>query len=277
MNKTILVNGQWQGGADTETYVAAMQLRDYLAQNHAVQSVLTNLETTLIVKHGIKGCKIITEQIREALGMLHKTAPKKLLTVGGGCDADFASIAYMNEACNGDLVVVWMDGHGDINAPEESDSHLFYGMPIRALLGDCPPISNLAARPLNPDQVILLGSRDLDAGEEAYITKHDISLIPVLNNEDDIAGQLAAAIKKTGKSNVYIHLDLDVLDPGDFSDTPLPVADGYALNDILFALDQLYLNYTVVGTGLFEYKPIEHIPNELMKIIDRIERWYDKD
>jgi len=93
-----------------------------------------------------------------------------VFTVGGGCDADIASILYANERYDSDLVVLWMDAHGDINEPSSSGTHLFYGMPIRALLGDCgKSFLDIINKPLIPDQFIHFGGRDIEPEEKTFI------------------------------------------------------------------------------------------------------------
>lgn len=264
----ILINGQWQGGGKIETCTASQKLKEYLEKNNTVECANVNRKMELKEESGIKGCRILYEQIRDTIQLLKEKAPKLLTTVGGGCDADTASIAYLNALYEGDLAVVWMDGHGDINAPSESESHLFYGMPLRALLGDCPPISDLVQKKLSPDQIILFGSRELDQSEQRYIADNDVSHIPVMQDSTDMLDALHSALKKSGRGHVYIHLDLDVLDPGEFPDTPLPaMGRGYAAENILKALKDLMDNQDVVGTGIFEFKYNGNIPDFLKEVL----------
>ena len=57
----------------------------------------------------------------------------------------------------------------------------------------------------------------------------------------------------TLNKNVYIHFDLDVLDPIEFSDTPLPVPDGLRFSDAMYFLKSLAQSHNIVGMGLYEY------------------------
>lgn len=270
MNKVILINGQWQGGGSLDTYTASLQLKQFLRVNYNLHSVPIDTKEPLALENGIIGSQVIQKQIHEALHILNTTAPERLITIGGGCDADVASIAYLNDKYQGDLAVIWMDGHSDINAPAESESHLFYGMPIRSLLGECPSISDMVSRPLEPEQVILFGSQDMDPSEVQYVSCHPISHIPVLNHKEELRNQLQTAIDKTGRHHVYIHLDLDVLDPLEFPYTPLPVKDGYSLENLHYALQYLMDTFNVMGMGIFEYIAQENLPDELKRILDFI-------
>ncbi|MGI6591169.1 MAG: arginase family protein [Eggerthellaceae bacterium] len=262
----ILLNGQWQGGADLETFYGSRQLGTYLSSRHSIECMPIDLDASLEIEQGIYGGSILLRQICRTLQFLNTRMPERLIAVGGGCDADVASIAYLNRRLDGDLTVLWMDAHGDLNAPGESASHLFYGMPLRALAGDCPPISDSIARPLAPNQIVLMGSRDLDEGERRYLTCNHVSCIPVLDSIPEMIAHLDSALEASGRTHVYLHLDLDVLDPKDFSATPLPVPHGYHSTHLLAALEHLKTRHLLVGAGLFEYVPQDALPEMIPQI-----------
>ena len=111
---------------------------------------------------------------------LESGQPDKLFTVGGGCDADFTSIAYMNQKHNGNLKILYFDAHGDINSPEESESKLFYGMPLRCLMKDLDScVFPFIRYDIKPDQIIHIGARELDDAEVQFMNKNCIFRITV--------------------------------------------------------------------------------------------------
>lgn len=164
--KEILINGQWQGGGNKETLYGARAIAD---MRSPYDTVPVSEDPQLEMESGIIGYKAIRRQISDALRILEEKNPDTLITIGGGCDADIASIAYMNRKHNGKLSVIWFDAHGDLNSPDESISHLFYGMSLRTLLGECDPISELIPLPLSPKQIIHIGGRDFDKAELEFI------------------------------------------------------------------------------------------------------------
>lgn len=89
----ILINGQWQGGGNRETLDAALALSKRIKSPFHMTSV--SEEPHLKLAHGIYGFDNIREQTSQALSLLREYAPDRLLTVGGGCDADIASISYL--------------------------------------------------------------------------------------------------------------------------------------------------------------------------------------
>ena len=110
--------------------------------------------------------------------------------LGGCCCAHVGAIRGL-AARHGRLAVVWLDAHGDLNTPESSPSGNAWGMPLRLALDE----GSVATT-----DVALVGARDLDPPEAAYVAEHGI--------DDDVGRALA------GADAVYVALDVDVLEPG---------------------------------------------------------------
>jgi len=145
-------------------------------------------------------------------------------------------------------------------------------MPLRLLLGEGPEeMLSLAFSQLSPDQVFLAGTRDLDPAEERYIADHDLTLLPPAELADPEA--LIAAIRARGYTDIYLHLDLDILDPDDFPHLLIPVPGGVPLPHLLSLLEHLTESFTVPGASLVEYVPREGIePAGLDRILDLLVR-----
>lgn len=255
MDSVVLINGQWQGGADRVTLDGAKEIEDlYLMQENHVCVPVSSQTESLACAHDVIGYSAICTQTQTALALLRRKSANYVFTIGGGCDADVASILYANETYNGDLAVLWMDAHGDCNTPASSRTHLFYGMPIRALLGDCGKFFSGEYEFLKPDQLMHLGGRDIEPEEKAFLHARQI---PVFSDmySDLLVDEIVAAVQQTGKRNLYIHLDLDVLDPTEFPHVPVPVAGGLSVKRLFPLLTELRSRIHVVGFGLFEYEP----------------------
>lgn len=150
--------------------------------------------------------------------------------------------------------VLWIDAHADLNTPESSPSKTFHGMPLRLLLGEGDSILKQSLFSyLKPSQIILYGTRDLDKPEEKYIQEKNISTNTIT------------------KSNLYIHLDLDVIDPLEISDVKCPSPNGVGFEKLKEMLTQLKSKYNIVGASLVEYAPktkkIDERVSELSRII----------
>lgn len=255
MNKLNLINPQWQGGADIAVLAGTREIEALYLKDAAFVRVPVSEDTGLTAENGILGYRVIQSQTQAALAILRDSGAERVFTVGGSCDADAASILYANERYRGDLAVLWLDAHGDLNAPEESATHLFYGMPVRMLLGGCgEAFADVVQTPMEPRQFVHIGVRDLEAAESRFMRRHMIPLIPA-RGAADLPGAVREALKRSGKRYLYIHLDLDVLDPVDFPHTPVPAGAGLPVSELLTLLTALRQETDPVGFGIFEYIP----------------------
>ena len=148
--------------------------------------------------------------------------------------------------------MVWFDAHGDLNTPSSSPSGHFHGMVLRTLVGDGPPeyVAELR-RPLQPKQIFLAGTRDLDPGELAYVREAGISLTPPAAFTDPRA--VAAAVRARGYRNVYLHLDMDCFDPDEFPDALVLTPGGPSFASVKAMLVELRAAFCVAGCSFVEY------------------------
>ncbi len=254
MQKLTIVIPQWQGGGqDLCTYDGAFAMNENYLHGAADEIVEISTEDISPVKENILGYDDILAGMKRVNEALTAAEPEKIFTIGGGCDADTPCAAWLNKVCDGDMAVVYIDSHGDLNTPESSESHLYYGMSLRALAGDCAPeyIDNLPST-ISPEQLITCGARNLDPEEVRYKEEHHVPDFTVDELEKD-PGLAAEAILKKGFGNAYIHIDLDVLDPDEFRLTPLEEPDGMTKQTLLELIRKIREKVNVVGFGILEY------------------------
>lgn len=149
----------------------------------------------------------VSEHVRETLDGLRD---ERTVVIGGDCGVAVPAIGHV---AGDDLAVVWFDAHGDLHSPDTSPSGAFAGMALRAVLGGAPDGLGLTPGRISPERVVLAGARDLDPAESDYMRTAGTHHLPAT----DIAERLAEAITATGARRVYVHIDLDVLDPAHMS------------------------------------------------------------
>lgn len=189
-------------------------------------------------------------QVRDAQFAALADISGLVITIGGDCGADLASVQYA-AAHHDAMAVVWIDAHADLNTPEESPSRAFHGMVLRTLLGDGPQ-ALLAHPPLSPGRVILAGTRALDDGELAYI---ETAGIPILPPDSLTAESLTEALAASGATSVYLHVDLDVLDPAEFSSLGYPEPFGISLTSLLSVIAAAKAALPLAGAAVTEFAP----------------------
>ncbi|GAA3767639.1 arginase family protein [Microbacterium kribbense] len=135
-----------------------------------------------------------------------------VLTIGGdsgvATTAALAAVGATGGTIDPKAVVVWFSSHAGLHDPGSSPTGAFDSMSARALLEDAAP--RPAEFSLAADRLILAGVRAVDAAEADVIERLGVS---VLSADELTPDALAAAVAGLGASHVFIHVDLDVLDP----------------------------------------------------------------
>jgi arginase len=255
----ILFFPQWQGAGqgnriDKPAQVLMDSLRTALAAL-PVSEIALDPADTLAREGGIWGRSVILRQLTDARGQLMQAAPKRIFTIGGDCGIEVASVAYLN-AQHDDFALVWLDGHADLNTPETSPSGTFHGMPLRVLMGEGDPaFTALVSKPLTPQQVMMAGVRDLDPAEREYVEQHGILNLPV--GTPDIAALIVTELRRRGVRHVYIHFDLDALDPAAFPYMHYPAANGFSVETAVAMIEALAASFDVAGMSITEYHSLD--------------------
>jgi arginase len=193
--------------------------------------------------------------IREAAMAELRALESPVVTIGGDCAADLAGVQHaVASRPAGDVALVWLDAHGDLNDAVTSPSGAFHGMVLRALLGDAPQgLASTGAELLAPSNVILAGTRALDDGENAYVDEAGIRVLGVDELSDPAS--LIAAIEATGASAVYLHIDLDVLDPATVAGIGFPEPFGIQPDKLSEVIRAVRRRFELAGAALTEFAP----------------------
>lgn len=242
---------QWQDAQAPQVYDGAQKVWTWVAKCAHAHEVPVPPREALQLQHGIIGWQNIVAQLRQAREIIEQEAPDAIFTIGGGCGVEIAPVSYLNAKYEADFGVLWFDAHGDLNTPESSPSHRFHGMPLRTLLGEGEKtIVDLAFSHLSSEQVILCGGRDLDPPERQYIKERSIHVLSV--HELIQKDVLAQSIRAKGWKNIYVHLDLDVLDPQAFPFVQCPSENGMTVDQICRCIEKVKHVSNIVGCSILE-------------------------
>jgi arginase len=193
--------------------------------------------------------------VREAVAASLRDGALPLL-IGGECCLSIGVGAALAE--RGPVATVWLDAHGDLNTPETSPSGLITGMPFAAYLGHGHPallaVGEGAPRPA-PEHAWLLGGRDLDPGEDTNLASfglHHLTLDEVVAAGPEAAAAEILALPEAAMmppearatarevelrpallwSRVYLHFDVDALDPEHAPGVHYRVPGGFQTPDV---------------------------------------------
>ncbi len=114
--------------------------------------------------------------------------------------------------------VIWIDAHGDYNDPEISESGNIHGMPLSILMGKGRAELVNAGRPgakLKPENVVLIGVRDLDVKERRVLRKSGIKVYTMRDiDEQGVNKVITSAMERLSSLNrIHVSLDVDGIDP----------------------------------------------------------------
>ena len=104
-----------------------------------------------------------------------------------------------------DAKVLWLDAHGDFNTPHTTPSGFLGGMSLAGACGQWDPGLGEA---ISAGRVTLAGVRDLDPEERVTLEGTDATVIGA-----SVTETLVAAKNAIDGAPVYVHLDVDVIDP----------------------------------------------------------------
>jgi arginase len=244
---------QWQGsGPDTGLWAGAQALRRALPAV-PFQEVAVSLEPVPAPVQGILGLEAILPQQREARRLIEEAAPDRIFSLGGDCGIEITPVSWLHRRYGEELAIVWLDAHGDLNSPDSSPSAHFHGMPLRFLLEpDAGPFQPIRFSRPRPSQVLLAGTRDLDAPESRFIRENAIQISGVHEIEADPSQPCRWALKRNLRK-VYLHIDLDVLDPGAFPNLKCPAPGGLRLETLRSVIRHFQQDCQIVGFSIVEY------------------------
>lgn len=166
------------------------------------------------------------------------------------------------------LGVIWFDAHGDINTAETSPSGNIHGMPVAVAMGighDRLTAIGGAENRLDPKNFVLIGSRDLDAGERKLLKELGVTVFSM--HEVDLLGiakvmEEAIRIASDGTDGVHVSFDMDAMDPFHATGTGTRVPGGLTYRESHLALELIAQAGIVTSVEFVEVNPLLDYKNE---------------
>ena len=134
--------------------------------------------------------------------------------------------------------VLWLDAHGDYNTPDTSGSGYLGGMCLAAAAGEWD--AGLGD-PMPAERVVLAGIRDLDPGERELLERSPATVIGASTVET-----LVAVKNALDGAPIFVHLDLDVIDPEHFP-AAVPAPNGLHPDKLYDLIDSVLEDSELLG------------------------------
>jgi arginase len=162
--------------------------------------------------------------------------------VGGDHSLGLGSIAGASRYFE-NMGVIWIDAHGDINTHETTPTGNVHGMPLAAAMGiGHEKLVNLYynGAKVNPENVFIIGARDLDKGEIELAGRLNLNLWTTKkikeNGVSKAMKEIMERIKDKGIKHCHLSFDIDCLDKSLVPGTGTPVAEGLDLDETKYIL-----------------------------------------
>ncbi|XP_038591605.1 arginase-1-like [Micropterus salmoides] len=185
--------------------------------------------------------------------------------LGGDHSLAIGSI-HGHAAAVGELSVVWVDAHADINTPLTSSTGNIHGQPMSYLLhelhSEVPVLPNFSwIKPcVSAKDLVYIGLRDVDPGEH-YILKllgvkvfsmSDVDHLGVARVMEETCDYLSASVKKP----IHLSYDIDAIDPSVTPATGTPVVGGLTYREGVYITEHLCQTGLLSAVDMVEVNPL---------------------
>ena len=169
---------------------------------------------------------------------------------------------------------IWLDAHSDMNTPETSPSGNVHGMPLSAIMGygteELYELFGFKPK-IEPQNVVLVGVRDLDAHERKFIKKLGVKAFTMREiDERGMREVMSDALKYAmdDTDGVAVSLDMDFVDPSDAPGVGTPVRGGVTYREAHLAMEMIAESESMVSMEIVEINPVidEHNRTALLAV-----------
>ncbi|MDH4109572.1 MAG: arginase family protein [Gammaproteobacteria bacterium] len=165
-----------------------------------------------------------------------------------------AGLKYDADGTERRVGLVFIDAHGDFNTPETTLSGMLGGMPVAVAAGHA--LHNLRKtagleEPLPMSDIVWGGVRDLDPLEAQRFEEHgaqQFSVRDIRELSENLRSTFDGLAERV--ELIYVHVDMDVLDPAEVPGHGLTVPDGPSSRDLAEAIALMFENPKTVALGI---------------------------
>ncbi len=277
-----LIYPQWQGGIvahwmpdipaedASRGYYLGAQLLNMLAPESSQEVIEVPVSLDINdreTEKGVSSRRVILKQTKAALEKLREKAPDRIVTLGGDCSVSVVPFTYLAEKYPGEVAIVWIDAHPDVNLPYD-EYEGYHAMALTACLGmGDEEIMRLLPGKFDASKALIVGLRSWDTGMKERQKKLGIKGL----SPQEVAGNSSAILewlKETGASKVVIHFDLDALDPAEIIAGVGVEPDGMKIDEVVRVINDIASKYDLVGLTVAE--PMPRIAIKIKNMLHRL-------
>jgi arginase len=155
-----------------------------------------------------------------------------------------------------DVGVVWFDAHADFNTTGDTTSGFLDGMGLSILTGtgwDALRETVPGYRAVPEATVVLIGMRDPDDEEQRRLDVSEATVVSPPAVGDALGAGLDALRERVG--HVYLHLDLDVLDPSEGRVNVYAAEGGLSAEEVSAAITAVGERFVIRAAAITAHDP----------------------
>ena len=211
------------------------------------------------------------------------TKNEKIIALGGDHSINLGVVSGASKALNGDLGLIYLDAHGDMNTSETTMSGNIHGMHLASLMGfGASELANVHGTQIKiaKENLLHIGGSDFDKPELELIKSENLAaftlndlllhgMAPLITMIDELSQKV---------SNIWVSLDLDVIDMIYAPGAGMPNRRGLTYREIAAIAEYIGTKCNVVGIDVVEYNPRQDIDNKTAELgIELIAKFLGKD
>lgn len=240
----------WRMGAGPDRLLAAGAENRLRAAGHAV--TVESIELPASPAPEVRAAFDVAAQVSERVSAARAAGALPIL-LAGNCATAMGTLSGLSDAAP---AIVWLDAHADVNTPETTPTGMLDGMALAIAIGRGWPA--LAAtipgfRAVPENHVCLVGTRDVDPAEAELLRASALAVIPPGGIPHHLSATLDRLRART--KTVYLHVDLDVLDPAEGTVNAFAAPDGLRLAQLLDVIRAVRSRFALCAVAITAYDP----------------------
>jgi arginase len=171
--------------------------------------------------------------------------------LAGNCISSLGGFAGLESR----TALLWLDAHADFNTPDTSPSGFLDGMALAIITGRCyrelsEKLEGFDA--LRDSDLVMVGTREIDPGEQPIIDRISVS---------QNAASLGQLLNALANDELYVHVDLDVLDPSALRANTFASANGLTRAALTESIAAAAASKRVAALAITAYDPHADLEN----------------
>lgn len=177
----------------------------------------------------------------------------------GNCSASLGMVGGIDDEGAG---MIWFDAHSDAMTPDTSTNGFFEGMPVTTIAGHCWPTFRRQIpgfHEIPEERIITVGNHEIywEGGRQGDDHALGALVDPPTINEHGFAGAMDRALDvlTAHTDRVYVHIDVDVLDPTVLRGNSHCAPGGLTLENMSYALNAIAGRTEILAISTSAYDP----------------------